>query len=282
MNDETQRRLSSVVITPATQRNTRFTGLFWGSAGTGKTTLACTAPGRKLLVNFDPDGAASVAGFPNLDVADFSSAPNSIVDQFKKSDPLGLNAVIADYDTIIFDSLTNIAYKAMMHGIPQTKGATIERPSPGAYGVRNALVLQLVKNTLATTAKLGKHVIFIAHEDAPVTNEDGMVLHITLSLGGKLPEQAALDFSEVWCVQDMGLGRDRRVLFRPARQRKPMKTRMFETTGEPEFEWAFDPDEYCEDPENYKGLTIERMIKEWEANGYRKIPIPKAKKAKTS
>lgn len=277
-NEDSGRKLSGRLIEPATKRNTRITGLFWGSAGTGKTTLACTAPGKKLLVNFDPDGPASVAGFPNTDVVDFSDAPNSIVDQFKKSDPLGLNSVLADYDSIIFDSLTNISHKALMHGIPQTKGATIERPSPGAYGVRNALVLQLVKNTLATTAKLGKHVIFIAHEDAPVTNEEGLVLHITLSLGGKLPEQAALDFSEVWCVQDMGIGRDRRILFRPARQRKPLKTRMFDTTGEPEFEWAFDPDEYADDPDGYKGVTIEKLYNEWKANEFKKIPVPKTKK----
>lgn len=272
MTDEL--KLSGVSITPATQRPSRITGLFWGGAGTGKTTLACTAPGRKLLVNFDPDGAASVAGFPDVDVADFSSAPNSIVDKFKSSDPLGLNNVIENYDTVIFDSLTNIAHKALMHGIPQTKGATIERPSPGAYGVRNALVLQLVKNTLAFTAKLGKHVIFIAHEDAPVTNEEGLVLHITLSLGGKLPEQAALDFSEVWCVQDMGVGRDRRILFRPARNRKPCKTRLFETSGEPEFSWDFDPDEPTE------GMTINSWYEEWKANGYKKIPVPTPPKKK--
>lgn len=267
-------------IVPANKRVTRITGLLWGSAGTGKTTLACTAPGKKLLVNFDPDGPASVAGFPDTDVLDFSDAPNSITDQFESADPLGLAKVMGDYDTLIFDSLTNIGHKALMHGIPQIKGATIERPSPGAYGVRNALVLQLVKNILALTSKHGKNVIFIAHEDAPVTNDEGVVLFITLSLGGKLPEQAALDFSEVWCVQDMGSGRDRRILFRPARSRKPMKTRMFDTSGSPEFEWDFDPEEYMDDPENYEGITIAGLFEEWRENGCRKIPVPGTKKKK--
>ncbi len=278
MTDENTKRLGTREIVPSNQRVTRITGLLWGSAGTGKTTLACTAPGKKLLVNFDPDGPASVAGFPNTDVVDFSDAPNSIVDQFKSSDPLGLGKVMAEYDSLIFDSLTNISHKAVMHGISQTKGATIERPSPGAYGVRNALVLQLVKNVLAATAKIGKHVIFIAHEDAPVTNDEGVVMHITLSLGGKLPEQAALDFSEVWCVQDMGTGRDRRILFRPARNRKPMKTRMLETIGEPEFEWNFDPEEYMDDPDNYKGVTLANLYEQWKANEFRKIAPPKRKK----
>lgn len=262
--------LGGRAISAAIGRPKRIAGLLWGSAGAGKTTLAATAPGRKLIVNFDPDGYTSVSGFPNVDVVDFSDPGTSITEQFKKSnDPLGLSKVIDNYDTFIFDSLTNISYKALMHGIPQVKGATVERPSQQAYQIRNALVLQLVKNVLALTGKHNKHVFFIAHEDAPVTNDEGVVLHITLSLGGKLPEQTALDFSEVWCVQDLGAGRNRRILIRPARNRKPMKTRMFETTGDVEFDWVYDPDEQ-------EGMTIDSWYNEWISSG-KKIPLPSAK-----
>lgn len=249
----------------------RLSMLLWGSAGTGKTTLACTAPGKKLIVNFDPDGFQSVRGRDDVDVLDLSDARYTITEQFKQeNDPLGLAKIVDNYDTIIFDSLTNVAHKTTMQGISITKGATIERPSPGAYGARNALVTQLVKNALALTNRFKKHVIFIAHEDAPVTNDDGVVLHITLSLGGKLPEQAALDFSEVWCVQDMGTGRDRRIMVRPCRSRKPMKTRMFQTSGEPEFSWRFNPD-------TMTGMTIESWYDEWQKTG-KKLPLPKIEK----
>lgn len=263
-------KVGTRTIVPATQRNSRITGLIWGSAGTGKTTLACTAPGRKLLVNFDPDGASSVAGFEDLDVLDFSDPDLSVVELFKRQDPLGLSSVLEHYDTIIFDSLTNIAFKTLMRGVAISKGASIERPDPQAYQVRNSLIIQLVKNVLAMTSKHNTNVFFIAHEDAPVMNDEGVVLHITLSLGGKLPEQTALDFSEVWCVQDMGVGRDRRIIFRPARNRKPMKTRMFDTSSEAEFSWQFDPD-------TQEGMTIASWYEQWKANGFRKIAVPKAK-----
>lgn len=261
-------------IVAASGRPKRLAGLLWGSAGAGKTTLAATAPGRKLIFNFDPDGYTSVSDYPNVDVIDFSDPGTAIAEQFKKSsNPLGINEVMDEYDTFIFDSLTNIGYKALQHAIPQVKGATVERPSPGAYQIRNALVLQLVKNVLAVTSKHNKHVFFIAHEDAPVTNDEGMVLHITLSLGGKLPEQTALDFSEVWYVQDLGAGRNRRILIRPARSRKPMKTRMFETSGDVEFDWVFDPDDQ-------EGMTISDWYDQWCSTG-KKVPLPKeGKKAK--
>ena len=260
-------------ISNNTDRPKRLTGLFWGSAGTGKTTLACTAPGRKLLINFDPDGPASVTEFKDVDVVDFSDPSTAITERFKNNNnPMGLADVIDSYDTIIIDSLTNVAHKALMAGITMTKGATIERPSPGAYGVRNALTLQLVKNVLALTSKHNKHCIFIAHEDSPVTDDENNIVYITLSLGGKLPEQAALDFSEVWHVADMGVGRDRRIAIRPSRKRKPMKTRMFQTTGDVEFDFVFDPD-------TQKGMRLSDWFEEWVETGA-KLPLPKAKAAK--
>lgn len=256
-------------------RVSRMTGLIWGSAGGGKTTLASTAPGRKLLINFDADGPNSIVGIPDVDVADFTDPALAIVGQFKSPDPLSISAVIERYDTIIVDSLTNIGFKCLQYGITQSKGATIERPDPQAYQVRNSLVTQLVKNMLSITSKYSKHLFFIAHEDEPVKHSDGSIVHITLSLGGKLPEQTALDFSEVWCMQDMGVGRHRRIAFRPARHRKPMKTRMFETTGEPEFDWVYNPD-------TNEGMTIAGWYEQWKANGFKKIPIPQdpAKKGK--
>ena len=45
--------------------------LLWGASGTGKTTLACTAPGKKLLILFDPDGDASIAERDDVDVVTY-------------------------------------------------------------------------------------------------------------------------------------------------------------------------------------------------------------------
>ena len=39
----------------------RVSMMLWGSAGCGKTTFANTAPGKRLYINFDPDGTSSLA-----------------------------------------------------------------------------------------------------------------------------------------------------------------------------------------------------------------------------
>ena len=97
-------------------------------------------------------------------------------------------------------------------------------------------------------------------------DDDGVVLHITLMLGGQLPEQAPVDMSEVWAVSDTG--RQRRIAIRPVRNRKPCKTRMFTTTGSPEFDWKFDP-------EKWEGHMISTWWEEWLKGGKEKLPLPK-------
>lgn len=244
----------------------RIALLLWGSSGCGKTTLAATAPGKKLWINFDPDGMNSVTHFPDIDVVDLSDASHSVMDQFKKQDnPLGLKSVIEDYDSIIIDSMTNAAYKGLMTGISTVKGATIDRPSPGAYQVRNAVALQLTKNILRLTGAYKKHCIVICHEAAPDKNDDGAVQRITLMLGGQLPQQTSLDFSEVWNMTDTG--KARRIALRPIRFREPMKSRMFSTKDKPEFDWKYDAD-------TLEGKGIADWYEAWKENGYRKIAVP--------
>lgn len=253
-------KVGGIAITPAGKKAQRLSLLLWGASGVGKTTLACTAPGKKLLVLFDPDGDASIAERDDVDIVNMVEAKNNLVEQFKQESVMGISKVIEQYDTVIIDSVTNAQHMTLMHGVSLTKGATIERPSPGAYGVRSALVTQLVKNLLRLTAKHGKHCVVIAHEAQPTTNDDGMVTQITVALGGQLQTNAPVDFSEVWCLQDTG--KQRRILIRPARMYKPCKTRVFKTTGAPEFEWKHTGDE------------LERWYNAWRDSGYKKQDLP--------
>jgi GTPase SAR1 family protein len=262
-----------IQIKSASEANTRLTMLLWGAAGCGKTTLAASAPGNKLLINFDPDGHASLGPRDDIALLDLSNQRYNIVEKFKSDDPFSLSRVLADesngIETVIVDSVTSYSQYAVEQGIALTKGATIERPSPGAYGARNALTLRLISGLLRLTGKYGKHCIFISHEDAPTTDDSGSVLYITMMLGGKLPDQAALQISEVWFMQDVG--KDRRLLLRAGRNRKPMKSRMFDTTTRSEFVTKYDPDGK---DAPYGQHSIASFYEEWQENGRNKIQVP--------
>lgn len=258
----TEFKVGGIGIAKASEKRQRMSILMWGTSGCGKTTLACTAPGRKLLVLFDPDGDASIAGRDDVDVLDLSDAKNSIVELFKSQDnPLGLGKVIADYDTVIVDSLSSAQHMSVMHAVTQFKGASIERPSLQGFGARNALITQLCKNIIKLSKRHGTHCIFIAHEGSPDYSDEGIVRSITFALGGQLKTSAPVDFSECWYVEDTG--KARRIAIRPCRQRKPMKSRMFVTNDAPEFTWKHTGDEIAD----WYGA--------WEKSGWKKQPLPK-------
>jgi len=96
MNDEVKPeiKIAGLPIQRASAKAHRISLLLWGDAGTGKTSLACTAPGRKLLLNFDVDGDSSIAHRDDVDVIDFSSVGCGITEKFKSSNPLGLKTVL--------------------------------------------------------------------------------------------------------------------------------------------------------------------------------------------
>lgn len=262
-------KLGNYSITKPDAQKKALAMLLWGPAGCGKTTLAATAPGKKLWINFDPRGPASLVGRDDCLILDLADEKPGVVERFKSDDPLSVGKFVTEQniDTIVFDSCTNFSHLALMYAVTsgQLKGATIERPSLQGYGYRNAYTLQAVKNLLRMSGKLNKHIIFIAHEASPETTEEGVVLYITIMLGGQLSEQVPLDLSEVWAMYDTG-GK-RTIAIRPCRNRKPMKTRMFLTNSEPEFAWKYDADKRT-------GEGISDWYERW-VKASEKIPLPK-------
>jgi hypothetical protein len=251
-----------------------MTALLWGDAGCGKTTLAATAPGRKLWYNFDPDGPNTLAGVDeDVQVYDLSANTEAVLDLFKNdTNPLNIKSVLDHFDTFVFDSITNIVDKTLQRGIKTNKGASIERPSPAAYATRNALAIRLIKNVMSATQKTKKHVIFIAHEKAPTTDEEtGAVLFITIALGGQLASNVGIDFSEIWHLYQVDNRPDRRICIRPARKRKPAKTRMFMQSGQPEFDWKFSADTWGADIN--KKHRMDTWFKMWNTTGH-KLALP--------
>jgi hypothetical protein len=274
--------IDGIKIPTLAESERRFSMLLWGPAGCGKTVLSCSLPGRKLLINFDPDGPSSLGARDDVVILDLSGERHTVVDKFKLDDdpllPLAgksfrLSKIIEalDISGVVVDSCSAFSQLATDQGISVTKGATVERPSPGAYGARNALTLRMMSGILRTTKRMNRHVIFITHEDdSGVRDSEGNLLHITMLLGGKLAGQTALQISEVWHISDDG--KQRKIMVRPGRMRKPMKTRMFDASKDIEFVSKYD--QFSSDAP-YGTHSLASYIEEWEKHGYAKIQIPK-------
>jgi hypothetical protein len=261
-------------VPPSASKVTRISLLVWGPPGIGKTTLAATMPGRIALINFDPDGPASIANYDNVTVFDFSGmATAQVIPKLKDKDPFGLSNALEHFDSVVVDSLTSITDHTLAHGIRETKGATLERPSPGAYGARGAVVLEFLRNILSVTAAHKKHICFLAHEDAPSKNDEGSVVGITMSLGGKIPGGVALKLNECWAMFETSKN-EKMIIIRKARMRDPVKSRMFDSSESPEFEWYYN----VNDPDDPDNMTIDKFYKDWEANGFKKLALPKTPK----
>lgn len=250
----------------------RVSQLIWGPSGCGKTVLAYTAPAKRLVLQFDPDGSRSVKNDPvNNLVMDLSKHPPDIVNEAKSShNPFGVDDLLKNHQdirTVIVDSVTAFATQATAYSAGHTNapGAVFENPSMSGYGFRNRFTLGLCKNLLAITGKHNRNIIFICHEDVPKLNTKGEIISITILLGGSLPEEVPLQISEVWNMRDGG--KDRFITVRSAGYRKPMKSRMFDTSRQIEFKSTYDA-------LTGKGLTLEQIYNDWKNNNYNKITLP--------
>lgn len=267
--------LGGFTVKPPNADDLRIAMLLWGDAGCGKTTLAATAPGKKLWILFDPDGALSLIGRDDIVVLDLSSERHSIVAKMKDDDPLGITKMLKDnpdIETVVFDSATAFASLALDHGVANIKRqypntvVSVEDPAQKGFGHRNTNVMRALTAMMRVTKGLGLHYIIITHEGAPVTDEKGNVLHITMQLGGQIPNLIGLQLSEIWWMSRNDKGK-RSIAINPCRMRKPMKSRMFDGTGAVEFEWKFNPN-------TWSGDGIETWFNEWKEKGGRKVSIP--------
>jgi hypothetical protein len=271
-------KLSTETKSPSTISDERLALMIWGSAGCGKTTLAATMPRPILYIQFDPGGHKSIINMEGVDRFDLSSEGCAITNNLMKENPLGIEQYIKEHGikTVIVDSTTTLSdlclENAIKIGVPGVRlhldsGKPITREAPGlnGYGHRNAQMLEIVKQFLRSTVRTQAHIVFLAHEAAPEKDKNGVVLYITVMLGGTLPEFTGLNLDEVWFMnQDE---KTYRICTRPARMRKPMKTRIFDMNSGIEWIWKFDPIKW-------EGMTLESIIDDYRKAGT-KIPIPK-------
>lgn len=267
--------LAGLKVSKPQESVNRLAMLLWGSSGCGKTTLASTFPGKKLWLNFDPDGFTTLVNRDDVFVVDFSREPNSIVQKFKEENPIRIEKFIKDneIESVVFDSLTTYGEKALHYGVKVAQGtakgrsATLEDPGFSGYGNKNTWTRLAVENILRSTGKLGVHCCFIAHEDKPTTNDQGQVMFISIMLGSSLNQQIPVNISETWHMVDGG--KKRSIAIRPRRGYKPMRTRMFRLDQGPEFDWEYNAD-------TQDGATVAEWWELWKKYG-NKLPLPGTK-----
>lgn len=278
-------KLGPIEATTGIETPSRIALLLWGAATCGKTTFAATAPGVKLWISFGDNEHVPISNRDDVIVADVSSL--GYADLFKHAqndNPFGLDTILAeneDIGTVVVDSCTAIEYRALQKAVKDGVGKgrdftpTMEAPGKSAYGGRNAILLEVITGILRVTAKHNVHVIITAHEaDAVmVKGSDDTIDFISVMLGGKLVNNVTWRLSEIWFMSQESTGdRNRKLAIRPTRHRRPMKTRMFDQKGAPEFVLDYDPDK----PDKGQ-MTIESFYDQWMDGEKKRIPVPESK-----
>jgi hypothetical protein len=249
--------------------------LLWGDSGSGKTTLAASAPGKKLFLLLDPGGDLSLSDRGDVGILNLcTQSPATMMSQFITADPYGIGRMLAvrpDYETVVVDSMTSLAYMALQNSVMINK-STMERPGMHGYTYRNASVLRATIALMKICAEHKRHLILITHEGNADRNDEGAVLSVTMALSEGTANQVGLRFNEVWHMSDTGT--ERRIAVRPCRLRKPMKTRIF-YADKPEFVWHYNPDTMV-------GEGIADWYHAWQEGKGKKLPLPTRASATTS
>jgi hypothetical protein len=274
-------QLGNLSITPGTNVPLRIALLLWGEPGTGKTTLAATAPGRKFWINFDPDGPSAIATRKDYHIADMSELPfPEVMRLMKNGNPLGLNGLLekyAEFETVVVDSATMLFYACLEEAVDKKHGASrqgfspsMEAPGMTAYGARTQIFTQIMTPILRITGAHKRHLIVTCHEGNPVTRKnDDEILYISTSLSDTAVRNATSRISEIWRMS--GLDTKRRVQVRPTGLYKPMKSRMFDQSGNPQFDWKYDPSKPDKDQPD---MTIAGWFDAWVGEGGAKLALP--------
>lgn len=263
-------------VTKSSDRKARLTGILWGQAKCGKTTLLTSLPGKKLFVMIDPDGDVSIPDDDDIDIMRLYEQDPDVVKRFVIDKlPSYIKENVNGYNSVIIDSLTTFGQIALDEAIRAKVGASrdftpsMEAPGLGAYGARKQYIVHALRNNLKATASVGAHCFFTAHEGEAERNAKGDVIgDISMSLSDKTTNEVGLTVSELWHLRK----KDKvwTLSISPCRGRSPMGSRLFDQTAEPEFVVKFDPNKPLTQPH-----SIATWIADWEAGGRKKLSIPK-------
>jgi hypothetical protein len=261
----------------ASDPKSRTTGILWGLTKVGKTTFLSSLPPPILYVMLDPDGEAVL---PLNDdrihiMALYEQEDATVVRFLKDKMPTFIKKNAGVYNSYVFDSATSLGRIILNLAIENEVGATsrftptLDAPGLGAYGSRTNRLIDIVNVNLRATARVGAHCWFTAHEDEPKTNAKGELIYITMAQSGKTINGMGLNVSEIWFMHITDKGK-RSICIAPAYSHKPMGSRMFDTSGKPDFELKFDPALLSDQPH-----SITTWHAAWEKGERKKLALPR-------
>lgn len=256
----------------------RLVGIIWGDAKTGKTTYACSLPGRKLIINFDPEGFSSVAYRDDVDVIDLSNiAPKEAITAAKKAGTYIIENA-EKYGSIIVDSLTTLTELSLRDAVERGVGKgkngfvpTIDEPGLACWGARNNNVNDVVSKILRATGQTKLHCFLIAHADDPEFTQDGKtIVQQTIMLSAKIRNTTGLKVSEIY---HLGQDANRRTIYlAPHGVKRPMGSRIFDTAKFKQFELKYDINK----PDEEQPCALQCIVKKWQDDNYIKLTeLPK-------
>lgn len=209
-------------------QNPKF--LVYGSAGSGKTTLFRTLPGRKFLYMFDPAGLNSIMPGDDIFYEEFliDTVPmsvNTLKGQKDNQSPtynametyirwetdfqnrlsknwftdssVEIDGVKGGFDAIGFDSLTTLT-DLTMDRILQLNQRAGKNPELGDYGILTNTLARIIRNAAATNCIL----YLTAHEQA---TQDKLMRTISneIMVPGQLKVKLPILFSEIYHATSM-------------------------------------------------------------------------------
>ena len=255
----------------------RLVGIIWGDTKVGKTTWACSLPGRKLLINFDPEGYSSIAQREDVDVIDLSNELPKDAMRMASQAATFIKENADKYSSVITDSITTLTetslYAAIANGVGKSDkfAPSLDAPGLSAWGARNNGVNDIIGKIIRATGQTKLHCFFIAHADDPEFSKDGKsIVQQTIMVSAKIRQMAGLKVSEIYYMET-SQGR-RKVYLTSYGVKKPMGSRIFNTEKFKSFDLHYDPTK----PDAGQNCSLHNIVQMWQETGFKKLEgLPK-------